>query len=76
MILITKFDKSFAVYWWFCIFKKKLAGQLNFNTWLELANAHLKGYTLLWVEQMPKIIQILIDKNIGTVTIQDKNTFI
>lgn len=43
---------------------------------MEQVDARLEGYAASWAKQTPKVIQIFTDDNIGTIIIQDKNTFI
>ena len=76
MVLITKFDGSSAASQWLRVFKEELAGQLSPGTWLKWADARLKGRASSWAERTSEVIWILIDKNLGTATVGDKNTFI
>lgn len=76
MVLMTKFDGSSAANRWLRVLKEELAGQLSPGTWLERADARLEGRAASWAERTPEVIRILADENIGTATIQDKNTFI
>lgn len=76
MISMTKFNRSFATRWWFCILKKELASQLSLGIWFKKANAYFEGHARLWADWKLEIIQILEYKNIGNGTLEDKNTFI
>ena len=75
MVSMTKFDGSFAASQWLRVLKE-LAGQLSLGTWLKQADACLEGRAASWAEQTPEVIQILADENLGTATVEDKNTFI
>ena len=76
MVSMTKFDGSSAASRWLRVLKEELAGQLSPGTWLERADARLEGRAASWAERTPEVIRILADENLGTATVEDKNTFI
>ena len=76
MVSMTRFDGSSAASQWLCVFKEELAGQLSPGIWLERADARLESRAASWAEQTLEVIQILAEENLGTVTVEDKNTFI
>ena len=76
MVSMTKSDGSSAASRWLRVLKKELAGQLSPGHWLKRADACLEGRAASWVERLPKVIRFLADKNRGTATVEDKNTFI
>ncbi len=76
MILMTKFDGSFAASRWLRILKEELASPLSPSTWLKRADVRLKSRAALWAERMLEVIRTLAIDNIAAATIEDKNTFI
>ena len=47
MVLMTKFDRSFAASQWLRVLKKELAGQWSLGIWLKQTDVHLKDCIIL-----------------------------
>ena len=76
MILMTKYDGSFATSRWLCILKEELTGQLSSGTLLEQADGRLEGHTVSWAERTPEVVRIITVDNIAAATVEDKITII
>ena len=76
MILMTKFDGSFATSRWLRILKEELVGPVNASTWLKQADVRLEGKPASWTECTPEVVWIFTVNNIAAATVEDKNIFI
>ena len=53
---MTKYNGSFATFWWLRIFKEELASLLSSSTCLKQTDARFEDCAIFWAKRMPEIV--------------------